>query len=416
MAIKCGFFNSVGQDRLYTAEDMNEPYKELISNGVLATKSDYLQVMAQSGLTVTVKAGRGIFGDKWFLSDSDISLTLNQASGTLPRIDSIVVRIDRSESVRGASIQVRTGVASSSPVAPTMFRDDYVTEYRLADISVGAGATSISQSKITDKRGSKDCGWVTSLVQQVDTDTLYNQWQDAFEEWFADVKDTLASSTLIRSYDATYTTAVQDETAIPIQISQFNQNLDILQVYINGLMLVKGVEYTITDNTRIKLTNGVDKGTQVSFVVYKSIDGSDAETVVQQVYALQTEVNGLKVASALYNHASGVYLNSGSSAVASKNLSNCRGGWVLVWTGFDLTGAKFKDEYIQTTVIPKTSHKGTTWNGESMTLSFIYSTDGSTITQAVKTIKIYDNRVEGGASYNGTGNNRNICLKAIYEY
>lgn len=418
MAIRCGFFNSVGDDRKYSAEDMNEPYKDLISNGVFAKDSNYLYVEAQSGMVVNVKAGRGIFGDKWFVSNSDVTLTLSSASPSLNRIDSIVVRVDSTQAVRSASIIVRTGIASSSPVAPSVFRDDYVSEYRLADIEVKAGATSITQANITDRRSSKDCGWVTSLVQQVDTDTLYTQWQTAFEEWFTNVKDTLASTTLIRSYESTYTTTKQDETSIPINIEQFNRNLDILQVYINGLMLVKGLDYSIADDTKITLTNGVDIGTQVSFVVYKSIDGSEAEGVVQQVYELQNDVTDLQNANPtpLYNHATGVYPNAGSSITPSKSLSECRGGWMLVWTGFDTSGAKFKDEYIQTVLIPKRSHKGSTWAGESMTFSFVYSTDGSTTSQCVKTIKVYDTRIESSVSYNGTGNNRNIVLKAIYEY
>lgn len=416
MAIRCGFFNSVGQDRLYSAEDMNEPYKALVSNGVFATQkgtpSDYLQVVAQSGLTVKVKAGRGIFGDKWFLSDSDISLTLNAPNVTLSRIDSIVVRIDRSESVRNASIIVRTGVASSSPVAPEMFRDDYVTEYRLADIKVNSGATAISQSNITDMRGSADCGWVTSLIQQVDTSTLYIQWQTAFDEWFKDVKETLSTSTLIRSYESTYTTSVQDETAIPINISQFNRNLDILQVYINGLLLIKGVEYAITDNTKITLTNGVDTGTPVSFVVYKSIDGSDAESVVQQVYELQTQVNGLLNADPqpLYTSDQGVYLNNGQTVTPTKRLSACRGGWVLIWTVYGT------NTYVQTTMIPKKSFKNATWSGEHMTVQLVGSSDGTTTTNVVKSFRIYDDRILAHVDWNSNNANKVIGLRAIYEY
>ena len=416
MAIRCGFFNSVGQDRLYSAEDMNEPYKALVSNGVFATQkgtpSDYLQVVAQSGLTVKVKAGRGIFGDKWFLSDSDISLTLNAPNVTLSRIDSIVVRIDRSESVRNASIIVRTGVASSSPVAPEMFRDDYVTEYRLADIKVNSGATAISQSNITDMRGSADCGWVTSLIQQVDTSTLYIQWQTAFDEWFKDVKETLSTSTLIRSYESTYTTSVQDETAIPINIPQFNQNLDILQVYINGLLLIKGVEYAIADNSKITLTNGVDTGTPVSFVVYKSIDGSDAESVVQQVYDLQTQVNGLMNADPqpLYTSDQGVYLNNGQTVTPTKRLSACRGGWVLIWTVYGT------NTYVQTTMIPKKSFKNATWSGEHMTVQLVGSSDGTTTTMAVKSFRIYDDRILAHVDWNSNNANKVIGLRAIYEY
>ena len=416
MAIRCGFFNSVGEDRLYSAEDMNEPYKALISNGVFATQkgtpSDYLQVLAHSGFNVKVKPGRGIFADKWFISDTDVTLTLSSASPTLVRIDSIVVRIDKSEAVRKASIMLRTGIPASSPVAPTLFNDDYVKEYRLADIRIEAGASAISQSNITDRRGSADCPWVTSLIQQVDTSTLFKQFQTGFDEWFASVKETLATSTLIRSYESTHVTGVQDETAIPINIPQFNRNLDILQVYINGLMLVKGLEYTVTDDTKITLTNGVDSGTPVSFVVYKSIDGSDAETVVQQVYELQTQVNDLMNTDPLplYRSDQGAYLNNGQAVTPTKKLSACRGGWVLVWTVYGT------NTYVQTTMIPKKSFKNAVWSGEHMTVQLVGSTDGTTTTMVVKSFRIYDDRILPHVDWNSNNANKVIGLRAIYEY
>lgn len=320
MAVQCGFFNSVGKDRLYKAEDMTKPYELLVSNGVFATQngtpSNYLQAYAgtQSGLNVLVKAGRGIFFDKWFVNDADMTLVLDSAETVLDRIDTIVARVDVSETVRAGSIVVKKGTPASSPVAPSMTRSTTVREYRLADVKISAGATAIKQTDITDQRGSADCGWVTSLVQQVDTSTLWIQWTEAFNAWFADVKETLSTATLIRSYTATYTTTAQDETVIPINISQFNHNLDILQVYINGLMLIKNSEYTNEDNDNVTLALPVDKGTPVSFVVYKSIDGSEAETVVQQVYDLQTVVNASKIT----NDTGGVKLSITSGDLLAK--------------------------------------------------------------------------------------------------
>ena len=299
--IKCGFFNSINKDRLYTAEEMTRPYELLVSNGVFATPkgtpSDYLQVYVSEGMNLTVKAGRGIFADKWFLLDGDMAISLESAEVTLNRIDSIVVRVDSSEAVRAASIVIKKGVPASNPAPPEVTRASLIKEYRLANILISAGATTIQQMNITDTRGSADCGWVTSLIEQVDTSTLYIQWQDAFDAWFKDVKETLSTSTLIRSYTSYYVTTAQNESVIPINISQFNYNLDILQVYINGLMLIRDVEYTSDNNDTITLTDPVDAGTPVSFVVYKSVDGSDAETVVQQVYALQNIVESTKLTS-----------------------------------------------------------------------------------------------------------------------
>lgn len=293
--IRCGFFNSINHDRLYPAEDMNQPYDLLVSNGVFATPqgtpSNQLQVYPESGLTVRVKSGRGIFAHKWFLSDTDILISIEEANSTLPRIDSVIVRVDNSEAVRAASIYIKKGTAAQNPAHPAVTRDDEITEYRLANIYVAARATQITQEDITDTRWTSDCGWVTGLIQQLDTSTLYEQWQAGFDAWFRDVKETLATSTLIRSYTSAYTTSSDYETEIPIQIVQYNQNLDILQVFVNGLRLIPTIDYSIDSNEQITLEKDLLKGQQVSFIVYKSIDGSDAETVVSQVVDLQNLVD-----------------------------------------------------------------------------------------------------------------------------
>lgn len=312
--IECGFFNSVNKDRLYTADMMTRPYELLISNGVFATPegkpSSQLQVVANDGMSIMVKPGRGIFKDKWLINDSELPLTISTAEVTLTRIDSIIVKIDASESVRAGTIEIKKGTPASSPKAPVMERSEDVHEYRLADIHVAPQATEITQMNITDQRGSADCPWITSLIQQVDTSTLLAQWQYAyntfyaestqsFDDWFAHLKETVATQTLIRTFTSYYVTSIQDETIIPINIVQFNDELDILQVHINGLMLVEDVDYTIESipASQITLTKPVDKGTPIAFTVYKSVDGSKAETIVAQVEQLQDLLDTTKITS-----------------------------------------------------------------------------------------------------------------------
>lgn len=306
MSIKCGFFNSINKDRLYSAENMNEPYKGLISNGVLVPNADATEneklnnkslkvSYSGSGMNITVGAGRGIFSDKWFLNDSDMILTVSDNNMITPRIDSVIVRIDNRVSGRKAEILILQGTPSNRPIPPQINAITNVVEYRLANIMVRPSITTLSNSAITDTRGSSECGWCAGLLKQIDTSELFTQFQTGFDEWFNNVKETLATSTLIRSYNSYYTTSVQDETVIPIQISQYNRNLDILQVYINGLMLIKDLEYTINSNSQITLTDPVDPQTPVSFVVYKSIDGTDAETVVSQVNDLQNLYDKTKI-------------------------------------------------------------------------------------------------------------------------
>lgn len=183
--IKSGFHNSISGDRLYNAEDMNRPYKDLVSNGVFPNPSNQMQVIPSDGLTVAVLVGGGLFGGGWAYNETTTLLTLDSPETVLSRVDAVVVRRDDSQSVRGTELIVKKGTPATNPVAPEMTRDEYVNEYCLATIKLGAGVTEVTGSMITDTRPDTSvCGWVTGLIEQVDTSTLFNQWQTAYIEQF----------------------------------------------------------------------------------------------------------------------------------------------------------------------------------------------------------------------------------------
>ena len=81
-SVNCGFFDAVNSDRTYTADDMNKPYARLVADGVFATPqgtaSDDLQTRGSGAMKVTVKAGRGIFAEKWFETRARSCLTCRQ--------------------------------------------------------------------------------------------------------------------------------------------------------------------------------------------------------------------------------------------------------------------------------------------------------------------------------------------------
>ena len=205
--VNAGFFNAINNDRTYSADDMNRPYRKLISNVVFATSkgtaSNELQVFsADSGMNVIVSKGDAIIGDKWFENPSDLIITISQNSELTSRIDSIIAQIDRTQSGRLGAIIYRQGNASSNPVHPNINTEEDIFELRLADIIVSPSCVKITQDLITDSRGSSECPWITSLIKQVDTSTLYAQWQAAykkyyeeqgqeFDEWFESIKGQL---------------------------------------------------------------------------------------------------------------------------------------------------------------------------------------------------------------------------------
>lgn len=295
MAIKYGFFNSVDGDRKYDADDIGNYFLKLISDGVFATPATAMQVTAVSGMKVQVAAGWGFIKCKYLNNTAAAQFTLANADVVLNRIDRVVMRLDTAN--RTMSLAVKQGTAASTPTAPALTRvTGGVWELSLAQIYVGAGVTTITQANITDERADTSlCGYVTGLIEQIDTTNLFAQFTAAFNAWFTNVQESVTSTTIITRYSNTYTTPSNDSVStIAIGISQYNNALDVLNVYVNGFRLCKGVDYTESSGS-ITLTNALDvAGTVVEFEVLKSVDGADAESIQSEVQALQTAIGDLK--------------------------------------------------------------------------------------------------------------------------
>lgn len=185
MAIKYGFFNSIGGDRKYNTEDIGRYLMGIVSSGVYADKSTSLQVLANDGMEVEVQPGRAMLHYHYIESDTPLTFTL-AAGGTQDRVDAIVARMDKNN--RLCEIVVKKGTEAAKPTAPAMERTDTVKEYMLASVYITKLSTSITQSNITDTRADKTvCGFVTGVIDQVDTTTLFAQWKAAYDEAVAEM-------------------------------------------------------------------------------------------------------------------------------------------------------------------------------------------------------------------------------------
>lgn len=191
MAITSGFFNSENGDRKYNAAQIGRYLQYIVGNGVFPYVSTSLQVLANDGMTVEVQPGRAMMDYHYMDNDAPITLTL-AAGGSQDRIDAIVMYVDMTE--RACGIIIKEGTPAAAPVAPAMTRTDVRKEYMLAKVRVTKLSSSLTQSSITDTRAdSTVCGWVTGLIKQVDTATLFLQWQTAYEEEYARTQEYLAA-------------------------------------------------------------------------------------------------------------------------------------------------------------------------------------------------------------------------------
>lgn len=256
--LKYGFFNSVNGDRLYDADDISNFFYKLISDGVFVTPSTSLQVTASSGMTVSVAAGYGMIKAKYINNDSPAYLTLDSADSTNPRLDRVVLGLNYAN--RAISLYIKKGTAAATPTAPTLTRTAGVLwELSLATIAVSAGATAITQANITDDRGNSElCGYVTGMIQQIDTSALFAQFTAAFYQWFNNLTESLTVEVSAQCFTETYTTTAANTITIPITLDGFNASLDSVAVYISGLRLTPQADYTVSGST-ITLTKAISK-------------------------------------------------------------------------------------------------------------------------------------------------------------
>ena len=196
MAWTSGFFNSVNGDRVYNAQQMSEIFEGLITDGVYASVGNKMAVQPNSGMTIQIATGRGWFGKRWVDNDAPYLTTLEASDVTLNRYAAICVRVDTTDSVRSATPYIKYSEYATTPVKPVMTRTETIKEYCLAYVYIGAGVSNITAANIEDTRGNTAlCGWVTGLIEQLNSSTLFTQWEAIFNDWFIGLQDLINENT-----------------------------------------------------------------------------------------------------------------------------------------------------------------------------------------------------------------------------
>lgn len=210
-----GFYNSLSGDRKYDATQFTSLFDGIIEDGIFANIGEQFAVIPGNGMQVIVKTGRAWFNHTWNLNDSWLTLNVEAADTTRQRIDSVVLEVNSDPVIRENSIKIIKGTPSSAPTPPKMVRNDTVNQYRLANITLGAGATTIFASNIANKVGQDEAPFVIAPLKSIDISDLMSQWEgrfssivkginddldnwysektSEFDEWFNSIKDSLGS-------------------------------------------------------------------------------------------------------------------------------------------------------------------------------------------------------------------------------
>lgn len=260
---KFSFFNDINDDRVYYAEDFARHLKKYFTNGIF---NNELKVIANNDMTITIKEGDANIEGYRYTNTGDLVKTIDNADGTLNRIDNVVLRLDLTN--RLISAQIIKGTFADKPVAPELVRTSTIYDLRIAKISIPAGTTTITQDLITDTRFiTSDCGNVISTVQTPDTENLFIQMQTLFEKqinelnnnfeiWFDSIKNQLDSDAA-----GNLQNQINNLNSNKVDNAKFDLDSNNLQLLANGknvgdsVHIPTGITDTATGEEDLKIVN-----------------------------------------------------------------------------------------------------------------------------------------------------------------
>lgn len=318
---KFSFFNDVNDDRVYYAEDWARHLKKYFTNGIF---NNELNVVANNDMTITIKEGDANIEGYRYTNTGDLVKTIDNADGTLNRIDNVVLRLDLTN--RLISAQIIKGTFADKPVAPELVRTSTIYDLRIAKISIPAGTTTITQDLITDTRFiTSDCGNVISTVQTPDTENLFIQMQTLFEKqinelnnnfetWFDSIKNQLDSDAA-----GNLQNQINNLNSNKVDNAKYDLDSNNLQLLANGknvgdsVHIPTGITDTATGEEDLKIIN--NKG-----VVKFSLDGKTEQKTYTGKNILDY-VSNLKASS---DGLTSVINDDGSITTSGKPSSNYR--------------------------------------------------------------------------------------------
>ena len=225
MSQQSGFFESIWDETIvnpqtgtlgdwdikYYYNQFADYFAKFFGNGVYYNPDNNLKVLSTGAMSVAIKAGWAFINGFWFHLDEDTSLAVPANSTAYTRTDSVILRWNLSD--RNISL-----IYATDTTEPT--RSDSLYDLILAQVEVEPSVVSILGDKITDKRVDQAvCGIVRGLqADSIDTETLFEQYNTIFNEWFDTVKDQVTGDLAIR---------------LQLEFDELNQNVEDFESDVN---------------------------------------------------------------------------------------------------------------------------------------------------------------------------------------
>lgn len=150
-------------------------------NAAVTAEPGQMQVNVSAGIGwITNAAGDGIVW--WFDQAQQLDIDPAEGTGVYSRIDRIVVQWHIGDYEYKPELAVLKGTDATSPTPPALTNTSTDRMISLAQVSIPAGATQLTDMLITDERLDPTvCGLVTETVT-LDTTGIFAQYEEALAE------------------------------------------------------------------------------------------------------------------------------------------------------------------------------------------------------------------------------------------
>ena len=110
-----------------------------------------------------------------------------------------------------------------------------------------------------------------------------------------------------------------------------------------------------------------------------------------------------------------VFMNAGQTVTPSKMLSECKNGWVLLWSDYDTVNGGATNGDVVATYIPKRCYSGGNWAGHSWLVDIPVEASSSAESRCIKKVYLWNDRIVGN-TINETSPRNDVVLRAVYEF
>jgi hypothetical protein len=169
MAEQSMFFDSVDGDRQYYSSDIAAIFRGLHpKDGIVLNMGDLFAKTNGFGMEIVIGTGAAwVQGRLYTITDAAKVIAIPAADATLDRIDRVVIRLDLNIDARNITTLIKQGIPGTTPVPPSLQRDQYTWELSLYQYLIPAAANQIDQLIFTDERPDDIlCGWINSIYYE----------------------------------------------------------------------------------------------------------------------------------------------------------------------------------------------------------------------------------------------------------